>query len=58
MKRRMVLLLAVGAIAAFASAPLAGATPPEGVTITIDETFHAECALAPSRGACATARGN
>jgi hypothetical protein len=41
MKRRLLLLLAVASTAAFASAPLAGATPPEGVTITIDETFHA-----------------
>jgi hypothetical protein len=41
MKRRLLLLLAVATTAAFASAPLAGATPPEGVTITIDETFHA-----------------
>ncbi len=41
MKRRLLLLIAVAAIAAFAPVPLAGATPPEGVTITIDETFHA-----------------
>ena len=41
MKRRLLLLLAIGTIAVFASAPLAGATQPEGVTITIDETFHA-----------------
>jgi hypothetical protein len=41
MKRRLLFLLAVATTAAFASAPLAGATPPEGVTITIDETFHA-----------------
>ena len=41
MKRRLLFLLAVASIAAFASAPLAGATPPTGVTITIDETFHA-----------------
>jgi hypothetical protein len=40
MKRRLLLLFAVASIAAFASAPLAVATPPEGVTITIDETFH------------------
>jgi hypothetical protein len=41
MKRRLLLLVAVASIAAFASAPLAGATPPEAVTITIDETFYA-----------------
>src|SRR5205823_2436138 len=41
MKRRLLLLFAVASIAALASAPLAGATPPAGVTITIDETFHA-----------------
>jgi hypothetical protein len=41
MKRRLLLLLAVASIAAFASAPLAGATQPQRVTITIDETFHA-----------------
>jgi hypothetical protein len=41
MRRRLLLLLAVASIAAFASVPLAGATPPEGVTITIDEIFHA-----------------
>jgi hypothetical protein len=40
MKRRLLLLFAVASIAAFASAPLAVATPPEAVTITIDETFH------------------
>src|SRR5437870_11845696 len=40
MKCRLLILFAVASIAAFASAPLAGATPPEGVTITIDETFH------------------
>jgi len=40
MKRRLLLLCAVASIAAFASAPLAVATPPEGVTIMIDETFH------------------
>jgi hypothetical protein len=40
MKRRLLLLLAVASVAAFGSAPLAGATPPEDVTITIDETFH------------------
>jgi hypothetical protein len=41
MKRRLLLLLAVASIAALSSLPLAGATPPEGVTITFDETFHA-----------------
>lgn len=41
MKRRLLLLLAVASVAAVGSAPLAGATPPEGVTITIDEVFHA-----------------
>src|SRR4029453_3055521 len=41
MKRRLLLLLAVASIAALASLPLAGATPPERVTITFDETFHA-----------------
>jgi hypothetical protein len=40
MKRRLLLLLAVASVAAFGSAPLAGATPPEDVTITIDEAFH------------------
>src|SRR4029078_10340526 len=40
MKRRLLLLFAIAAIAAFASAPLAVATPPEGVTIAIDESFH------------------
>ena len=40
MKRRLLLLFAVASIAAFASAPFAVATPPEAVTITIDETFH------------------
>ena len=43
MKRRLLLLFAIAAIAviaAFASAPLAVATPSEGVTITIGETFH------------------
>lgn len=41
MNRRLLLLLAFASIAAFASAPLAGATAPQGVTITIDEAFHA-----------------
>jgi hypothetical protein len=41
MKRRLLFLLAVASIAALASVPLAGATAPEGVTITIGETFHA-----------------
>ena len=41
MKRRLLSLFAVASVAAFASAPLAGGTPPRGVTITIDETFHA-----------------
>src|SRR5216117_1107907 len=40
MKRRLLLLFAVASIAAFASSPLAVATPPQGVTITIDETSH------------------
>ena len=41
MKRSLLLLFAVASVAAFASVELAEATPPEGVTITIDETFHA-----------------
>jgi hypothetical protein len=41
MIRRLLLLLAATALATAASVPLAGATPPQDVTITIDETFHA-----------------
>jgi hypothetical protein len=41
MKRRLLLLFAVAAIAALAPLPLARATPPQGVTITFDENFHA-----------------
>ncbi len=44
MKQRLLLLTAVALAvlaASAASAPLAGATPPQPVTITIDETFHA-----------------
>jgi hypothetical protein len=41
MKRRLLLLLAVAGIAALAPLSLARATPPQGVTITFDETFHA-----------------
>jgi hypothetical protein len=40
MMRRLLLLVAFASIATAASVPLAGATPPQGVTITIAETFH------------------
>jgi hypothetical protein len=40
MKRRLFFLVAVASLATVGSVPLAGATPPEAVTITIAETFH------------------
>ena len=40
MKRRLLLLVAVTSLALVGSLPLAGATPPQHVTITIAETFH------------------
>jgi hypothetical protein len=40
MRRRVLLLGAIASLATAGSAPLAGATPPQGVTITIAETFH------------------
>lgn len=40
MKRRLLLLVAVASFATAGSVPLAGATPPQAVTITIAETFH------------------
>jgi hypothetical protein len=40
MRRRLLLLFAIASIATAASVPLAGATPPQAVTITIAETFH------------------
>jgi hypothetical protein len=39
MRRKLLLLFAIASIAT-ASVPLAGATPPQAVTITIAETFH------------------
>ena len=41
MKRRVVLMSAVAALATAGAAPSAQATPPQDVTITIAETFHA-----------------
>lgn len=41
MKRRLILLAAVAFGATVLSVPVAAATPPQDVTITIDETFHA-----------------